>query len=344
VVLDRIRHPIVLAPLAGGPATPELAIAVSEAGGLGFLAAGYRTAEDLAGDLERVEDRIEAFGVNLFVPSSAPATDPARTYAESLRAESERLAVPLGEPRADDDGWEEKLDLLARRPPPAVSFAFGCPDSAVLERLKAAGSEVWVTVTSPEEAVAAERAGADVLVVQGPEAGGHRGGFEDSPPDELGLLPLLRLVAARADLPLVAAGGIGDGAGLAAALAAGASAAQLGTAFLRAAEAGTHPRHRELLAQRRPTAMTRAFTGRRGRGLLNRFMRDHEADAPAAYPDIHHVTAPLRAEARRRNDAEAFNLWAGQAHELAQELPAAEIVSRLAGEAEVALEQARRRL
>ena len=285
------------------------------------------------------------FGVNVFVPSAAPGgVDAARGYATALREESERHGLPLGEPHADDDGWEEKLELLAQRPPPVVSFAFGCPAPAVTERLRRAGSEVWVTVTSPAEAAEAERAGADALVVQGPEAGGHRGGFDDEPEGELGLLPLLRLLATATGLPLVAAGGIGDGAAVAAVLAAGAAAAQIGTAFLRAAEAGTHPRHRELLAEGRPTAVTRAFTGKRARALVNRFMRDHEEDAPAAYPEVHHLTAPLRAEARRRGDAEAFNLWAGQAHALAEELPAGEIVSRLAADAAAALASARERL
>jgi nitronate monooxygenase len=345
MVLDQVRHPIVLAPLAGGPATPELAIAVSEAGGLGFLAAGYRGAEDVAREMELLASKSLPFGVNVFVPSADPgALEAASAYAAALREESERHGLPLGEPRADDDDWEEKLELLAQRPPPVVSFVFGCPAPAVSERLRRAGSEVWVTVASPAEAAEAERAGADVLVVQGPEAGGHRGGFDDEPAGELGLLSLLRLVAAATDLPLVAAGGIGDGAAVAAVLAAGAAAAQLGTAFLRATEAGTHPRHRELLAEGRPTAVTRAFTGKRARGLVNRFMRDHEKEAPAAYPEVHHLTAPLRAEARRRGDAEAFNLWAGQAHALAEERPAGEIVTRLAADAAAALESARERL
>jgi nitronate monooxygenase len=176
--------------------------------------------------------------------------------------------------------------------------------------------------------------GADALVVQGLEAGGHRGGFDED--DDVALLPLLRQIGQESRLPLVAAGGIGDGASVAAVLVAGAAAAMLGTAFMRSPEAGTSPPHRAALAGDAPTGLTRAFTGRRARGIVNAFMRAHP-DAPAAYPHIHHVTAPLRAAARAAGDADAINLWAGQAYRLAEELPAAELVQRLAADARAAL-------
>lgn len=150
---------------------------------------------------------------------------------------------------------------------------------------------------------------------------------------------LLRLVAAEIDLPLVAAGGLADGASIAAVLAAGARAAQLGTAFLLAPEAGTDPAHRAAIAEEEPTALTRAFTGRLARGIVNRFLVQHTEAAPIAYPHVHHATAPIRAAARERGDADGFNLWAGQAHTLARELPAAEIVQTLSDEARAALEQ-----
>jgi nitronate monooxygenase len=149
--------------------------------------------------------------------------------------------------------------------------------------------------------------------------------------EPLGILALTRLAARALDLPLIAAGGLGDGPAVAAVLAAGAAAAQLGTAFLRVPEAGTHPAHKAALATEAPTALTRAFTGRLARGLVNRFLLDHDAAAPVAYPHIHHATAPLRAAARAAGDADGFNLWAGQAHALAEELPAAEILSRFTG-------------
>jgi nitronate monooxygenase len=197
-----------------------------------------------------------------------------------------------------------------------------------------------VTVTSPDEAVVAGAAGADALVVQGVEAGGHRGSHEPTAVADIGLIALLQLVRDVTDLPLVATGGIATGRGVAGALAAGAAAAQLGTAFMLAAEAATSPAHREALRGGAPTALTRAFTGRSARGVENRFMRVHEGEAPRAYPEVHNLTAPVRAAARERGDPDGFNLWAGQAYALAAELPAGELVRRLASEAREALRQA----
>src|SRR3954464_3677135 len=327
-VLERLEVPIVLAPLAGGPSTPELAAAVSNGGGLGFLAGGYLTAGAL-------EERIRAlreltrrpFGVNLFVPG-----EPAE---ESVHAAYTR---GLGAPRFEDDEWDAKLALMERERPDVVSFTFGCPAGSELARM----GEAWVTVTSPAEAEIALAGGAAGLFVQGAEAGGHRGVFADAPGvTQYALLPLLQLI--ETEKPLIATGGIATGAAVAAVLSAGASAAQVGTAFLRAPEAGTAAAHREALATDRETALTRAFTGRLARGIRNRFMDEHP-DAPVAYPEIHFATAAMRAEARQRGDAEAINLWAGEAHALAQDKPAAEILAELTAGAREALRRAERRL
>ena len=210
--------------------------------------------------------------------------------------------------------------------------------------MHAAGAEVWVTVTGPAEARIARDAGADALVVQGVEAGGHRASFDDDAGADLGMLAALQLIGAAVELPLVATGGLATGRAIAAVLAAGAAAAQLGTAFMRTPEAGTAGAHREALAAGTPTALTRAFTGRTARGIVNRFLREHSPGAPSAYPEVHHLTAPLRAAARERGDADGFHLWAGQAHALAVEEPAGELVRRLAAEAAAALEAAGRRV
>jgi nitronate monooxygenase len=342
MILDALEIPIVLAPLAGGPATVELAVAVSEAGGLGFLAAGYRTAADLREGVHGFRDRSDRpFGVNVFAPPATPAEpEVVARYVERLEPEASRAGVPLGRARFDDDDWEAKLAALQELRVPVASFVFGCPPAAVVAALRATGASVWATVTSPAEARQAEEAGCDALVVQGYEAGGHRGSFADGGEAPYGLLALLQLVAARARVPLVAAGGVASGRGVAAALAAGARAAQLGTAFLRCPEAGTAAVHRAALATPAPTAITRAFSGKPARGIVNRFMRDHDDAAPAAYPEIHHVTAPLRRAARRHADPDLVNLWAGQAHELATEEPAAVVARRLAGEARDALRRA----
>jgi len=345
MILDQLAIPIVLAPLAGGPTTPQLAAAVSEAGGLGFLAAGYLSASALGAQLAAARALTSTpLGVNLFVPGPAAAPGAADRYAALLAAEAERAGSALGTARSDDDDWDAKLALLASDPPAVTSFTFGCPDPAVLAAVRAGGGESWVTVTTPAEAVQAAAAGADVLVVQGSEAGGHRGSFLDDPAADLtdgtGLLALLQLARSRTALPLVAAGGIATGAAVAAVLAAGASAAQLGTAFLRTPEAGTSAVQRAAVASQTPTAMTRAFTGRLARGVRNRFLDEHSEHAPSAYPEVHYLTAPLRAAGRAAGDPDLVNLWAGQAHELSRELPAGELVRQLGAEARAALRAA----
>src|SRR5829696_8459448 len=294
--LDQLELPIVQAPMGGGPSTPELAAAVAEAGGLGFLAAGYKAADGVRADMDALRSMSNRpFGVNLFAPPG-PEPDPAvvEAYARTLADEG-----PLGEPRHDDDGWQEKLALVADERVAVVSFTFGCPDSDEIGALHAAGCAVWVTVTTAAEARAARDLGADALVVQGIEAGGHRASWDDSAPGNVGLLALLQAVRAVAgDLPLVATGGIATGHGVAAVLAAGAAAAQIGTALMLAPEAGTAEAHRAAIAAgEAPTALTRAFTGRTARAIVNRFMREHDAAAPSAYPDVHHLTQPRRESA-----------------------------------------------
>jgi len=335
---SELEHPIVQAPMGGGASTPALAAAVSEAGGLGFVAAGYKGVDAVRADVAAVHAATSRpFGINLFAPPQpVPDEDAVAGYARAL---AERYGQ-AGAARHDDDGWEEKLALVAELSVPVVAFTFGAPDAAATARLRDAGCAVWITVTTPDEAQAAEASGADALVVQGVEAGGHRATFDDTAPVDLALLPALQLVGAVTALPLVATGGLATGRAIAAVLAAGAAAAQLGTAFMLAPEAGTAAAHRAAIAAPGATGLTRAFTGRTARGIVNRFQREHTAGAPLGYPDVHHVTAPLRAAARERGDADGFHLWAGQAHDLAQEIPAGELVRRLAAEARAALASA----
>jgi nitronate monooxygenase len=341
---DVLAVPIVQAPLAGGPSTPALAAAVSDAGGLGFLAAGYKSADALAQEVAAVRAATRRpFGINVFAPPGAAADrGVVAAYAARLIGEAERQGAILGDPRSDDDDYEAKLALLHAAEPAVASFTFGCPPAATIAALQGAGIAVWVTVTTPAEAREAAAAGADALVVQGAEAGGHRGGFDDASRSAgaIGLLALLQLVRADTQLPLVASGGIMTGAAIAAVLAAGAAAAQLGSALMLTPEAGTSAPHREALGREGETVLTRAFSGRPARGIVNRFLREHDAEAPSAYPEVHHLTAPLRRAARERGDAEAINLWAGQAHRLAQAQPAGELVRQLAADARAALRAA----
>jgi nitronate monooxygenase len=344
-VLDTLAAPIVQAPMAGGPSTPALARAVSRAGGLGFLAAGYLRPERLEQDIATLRADTPAFGVNVFAGSGTPADpDAVEGYRRRLGDETARAGVDLGTPRFDDDAFEAKLAVLRRDPVAVVSFTFGVPPAGAIAELRAAGSEVWLTVTSPAEAIEGARAGADALIVQGVEAGGHRGVFvDDAAQSHLTLLAALQLIGAAVAKPLVAAGSIMTGRGLAAVLAAGASAGQLGTAFLRSPEAGTSQAQRDATASDAPTVLTRAFSGRTARGIVNRLHREHADAAPAAYPEVHHLTAPLRAHGRAAGDADLINLWAGEAHALAQNLPAQEIAEWIVRDARAALSCAARR-
>jgi nitronate monooxygenase len=330
--------------MAGGPATVDLAVAVSDAGGLGFLAGAYLTPDQFAANIREARQRTPGpVGANIFSPVPPAAVSEAEllTYAQRWAPEADRLGVALGTPRHDDDAFEEKVDVMCVERPAVASFSFGLPSASVIEKLHAAGVPVAVTVTSPDEAVLAERAGADAVVAQGWEGGGHRGGFRDDDGEQLGVLPLITLVTSAVDIPLIAAGGIGDGRAVAAVLAAGADAAMLGSVFLRSPEAGTSDPHRAALTQSRTTAVTRAFSGRRGRGLRNRFMNDDlvaGADAaPLAYPDLHHITSPVRAAARKAGDPEVINLWAGQAASLGTTQPAGDILRTLWTQAHEAL-------
>ena len=326
---DLLRRPIVVAPMAGGPSTAGLVIAAGRAGALGFLAAGYKTPAAMAAEIASVRAATtEPFGVNVFVPG-LPGADREELdrYLTSLRD-----AGPLGEGSWDDDGFDGKVEALLADPPPVASFTFGCPPDRVIGALRDAGSLVMITVTSPGEAAQATAAGADALCVQGYEAGAHRGTFvnDDAPGRDYGLLSLIGEVARVTGLPQVAAGGVMGPGQVRAVIAAGAVAAQCGTAFLRCPESGAHPRHKAALADPRYTAttVTRAFSGRLARGLVNRFIRDHP-DAPAAYPEINNATRPLRAAAAARGDTEQMSLWAGQGYRSATEYPAGEIIEQL---------------
>ncbi|MEU8850812.1 nitronate monooxygenase [Streptomyces sp. NPDC048564] len=337
---DLFPHPIVQAPMAGGVSVPQLAAAVSEAGGLGFLAAGYKTADGMYQEIKQLRGLTgRPFGVNLFMPqpeyADAAAVD---VYAHQLAGEAAWYETELGDPDSGrDDGYDAKLAVLLDNPVPVVSFHFGVPKPDVLESLRRAGTFTLVTVTAPDEALAVQQAGADAVIVQGVEAGGHQGTHRDNPETDrsgIGLLALIAQVRETVSLPIVAAGGIMRGSQIAAVLAAGAAAAQLGTAFLATQESGANALHKQALTNPlfARTELTRAFSGRPARGLVNRFMREHGPYAPAAYPEVHHLTSPLRKKAAASGDAQGMALWAGQGHRMARDLPAGQLVEVLAAE------------
>jgi nitronate monooxygenase len=348
--MAELRVPVIAAPMAGGPSTPALVAAVTTAGGFGFLAAGYRSPDALAEQIAATRALTgEPFGVNLFVPGAESTVD-VDAYRGRIAADAARYGTEPGGSAWDDDGYPAKIDLLVAERVAVVSFTFGLPRPEDVRRLHEVGAEVVVTVTTPAEAVLAAEVGADALCVQGFEAGGHRGMFTDDPTsltggEAYGLLAALRLVSAAVDVPLVAAGGVVHGRDVAAVLAGGAVAAQCGTAFMRAPEAGTPATQRAALADgARNTTVTRAFSGRPARGLVNRFITEHSAQAPSAYPQVHHMTKPIRSASGAADDPESMSLWAGQTYGQATAEPAADIVHRLHAEALTALTTASKAL
>ncbi|OMC37329.1 2-nitropropane dioxygenase [Mycobacterium sp. GA-1841] len=329
-----LRHPVIVAPMAGGPSTPELAAAGSAAGGLGFVAAGYLGPDALADRITAARGlTTEPLGVNLFAPQpSAGTSEQIAAYAQALAAEAQRYGVALGEPRYDDDGWAAKLDVVLDLRPEVVSFTFGLPSEAEIARLRGAGITTVGTVTTADEARLAVSRGLDSLVVQGPEAGGHRGTFDPAAaPATQPLGQLLAEVLAAVDVPVGAAGGLISADDVAGVVAAGAAAAQLGTAFLLADESGSSPVHRAALQSSdfTETVVTRSFSGRYARGLRNRFIAEHDAQAPLGYPEIHYLTSPVRKASVAAGDPQGTNVWAGTGWRRARSGTVAEIIAAL---------------
>jgi nitronate monooxygenase len=324
--------PLIQAPMAGGPSTPALTAAVAAAGGYGFVAAGYLSPEALRAELDATRP---PFGVNVFVPSPSTADQAAvQAYAARLQLEADRFDVALGPPHWDDFAYDAKIETLVDAAVHSVTFTFGCPDPAVVARLQAVGSVVGVTVTSAHEAAVAEATGADFVIAQGTEAGGHQGGFDDAEPNRTPLLDIIAAIRDSTSLPVVGAGGVMTGADAAAVLAAGAFAVQLGTALLCTPEAGTSAPYRAALLEQRysDTIVTRAYSGRYARGLANRFAAEHHDYAPRAYPEVHHLTGPLRRAAAAAGDADVPNLWAGTGWRELRAEPARAVIERIGRE------------
>lgn len=336
--LLEVDLPVVGAPMAGGGSTPALGRAVAAAGGFPFLAAGYRGAEALAADVADLRAEVSAFGVNLFVPSpDRIGAEAYAAYAARVRPEADALGAPLPEAAVhDDDAWAAKVDLLVADPVPVVSCTFGLPPADDVRRLRARGTRVLVSVTTPEEARAAADLGVDGLVVQGPRAGGHSATFDPGRvPGDADTATVVAAVRAAVDLPLVAGGGVTGADDVAALLAAGAEAVAVGTLLLRTPESGAPATYRAGLADPAytRTTLTRAFTGRPARALVNGFVERHDAAAPVGYPELHHLTRPLRTAAAAAGDTGRLHLWAGTGWRSGTEEPAAAVVRRLAARA-----------
>lgn len=339
----QIRYPIVQAPMAG-VSTPELAAAVSNAGGLGSIALGASTVEqarEMIRETKALTDR--PFNANVFCHVPAVA-DPARerAWVEYLSPLFAEFGAPpptsLREIYASFVTDDSMLALLLEQKPAVVSFHFGLPAVSWIERLQAAGIVTLASATTPDEAAQCQRAGVDAIVAQGVEAGGHRGVFDPGQgDDEIGTMALVRMLNRQTRIPVIAAGGIMDGRGIAAAMALGASAVQMGTAFILCPETAASAAFRSQLKSERAhhTRITAAISGRAARGIANRMyslLDDASAPALPDYPIAYDAAKALHAAASAKGNHEFAAHWAGQGAPLARELPAAELMEQLVAE------------
>ncbi|MFZ4406167.1 MAG: NAD(P)H-dependent flavin oxidoreductase [Paracraurococcus sp.] len=338
-----LRPPILQAPMAG-TAPPPLAAAVASAGGMGGFGALMSSPAQIHDWTTQFRARSNgAFQINLWIPDPAPVRDPA--HEDRVRA---RLGAVSGIAVADPgpgpftQDFEAQIDALIEAAPPIASAIMGVFAPETAARLAARGIAWFANATTVAEARAAEAAGAAAVVAQGAEAGGHRGSFDQAAAEEQlnGLFALLPQVADAVRIPVIAAGGIMEGRGIAAALTLGASAVQLGTAFLRCPETALHPAWAAALAGARPedTVLTRAFSGRLARGLRNAVTEAFAGEVPPApYPVQRVLMAKVRAAAEAANDATRMQTWGGQGAALGTAEPAGDLVRRLWAEAEALL-------
>ncbi|WP_308639765.1 NAD(P)H-dependent flavin oxidoreductase [Paenibacillus silvisoli] len=337
-----IRYPILLAPMAGGPSTPELVAAVSNAGGLGSVGAGYLKPDQIRSaihEIRKLTDR--PFGVNLFVPELPDTTDEAA--AEMIKHlntyRTELGLTPIKELPVVAETFAEQVQVLLDEQVAVFSFTFGIPSKDILDAMKKKGITVIGTATTVEEAKRLEASGIDAIVAQGSEAGGHRGTFIGQAEDALiGTMALVPQIVDHVSIPVIASGGIMDGRGMAASFALGAAAVQMGTAFLAAPESGAHAVYKEklLTSPEDSTEVTRSYSGKPARGIRTAFMDDmrgYTGTIPA-YPIQNALTREIRQAAAKANNPELMSLWAGQGLRLATSREAAAIMEQTIGQAE----------
>ena len=336
-----LRLPVIQAPMAGGATTLDLIRAVCEAGALGFLAAAYSSPDEIVEAGSKLRESIDRpFGVNLFAPVPVPPRpvepDPAVRLLAPFHAELGLEAPEL--PKQVQHDHSDQFAAALETGASVLSFTFGLLPSDELAAAKAKGMLVVGTATTVDEAVALEAAGADAVVAQGSEAGAHRGTFMDSfEASMIGTMALVPQVADAVSVPVIASGGIMDGRGVVAALALGAEAVQMGTAFLTCHESGVPQAYKEavMTASEHHTVVTKAFSGRSARGISNRFTSTADqasASSILAYPYQNSLTRPLRAAAAEQNLADYLSLWAGQGIRMARRASARELLERIGAE------------
>ncbi|MDI6104934.1 nitronate monooxygenase [Actinoplanes sp. NEAU-A12] len=332
-----IEHPIVQGPFGGLPSV-ALAAAVSAAGGLGSFGANQLSPDgitDLVGELRSAVPRGRPFNINLWVPLPGEAQlRPSAADVDRIRPLYERLDLQPPTGYAPPPPFDDQIDALLAAAPPVISFVMGVPPARVVAEARRRGIVTLGTATTVDEAVAIEAAGLDVVIASGSDAGGHRGAFLRPVTESLvGTFSLVPQVVDAVGIPVLAAGGITDRRGVAAARALGADGVQVGTGFLATVESGASAAHKAALAgsDARVTALTRLFSGRHARAIVNGLMREMAAEEETvpAYPVQNVLMQPLRRAAAARGDASLVNLWAGQAAALSRPVPAAEYLTSL---------------
>ncbi|USG66983.1 nitronate monooxygenase [Brevibacillus ruminantium] len=337
-----IDLPIIQAGMAGGTTTPQLVAAVSQAGGLGTLGAGYMSGEQIRTAIRAIRELTDKpFGVNLFIPEEATGKSaPGEAVRQIMNETRRRLGIPedpefgkVAEP------FEEQMAAVLEEQVPVFSFTFGLLDKRWMAECKQRGIAVIGTATTVREGAALEASGVDMVVAQGSEAGGHRGSFlPDSPNNLVGLMALVPQMADRLSIPVIAAGGIMDGRGIAAAFMLGAQAAQLGTAFLLTEESGAHRLHKQavLSSSDEETVLTTAFSGKAARGVTNEFMQllAPFAEEIPAYPVQNAMTRDIRQAATKQERSEFLSMWAGQSGALGRAISAEQLMRKLVEETE----------
>lgn len=341
-----LQYPIIQAGMAGGITTPELVAAVSEAGGLGMLGAGYMTPKDLESAIQKVRElTMKPFGVNLFVPENPivnqKEVEQANQLLEPIR---QKLGIESKKevPTVDTSIFDEQIQIFIKNEIPVASFTFGIPSQEVIQLLKENDTILIGTATTVKEAKLNENAGMDMIVAQGSEAGGHRGSFAN--PFEqsmIGTMALIPQISDQVKIPIIAAGAIMDGRGVLASLILGAQAVQMGTAFVACKESGAHELHKKAIlnSTEEHTVITSAFSGKPARGLNNEFirlMRDYEKALPP-YPIQNILTQAIRSEAAKQGKKEWMSLWCGQNPRLSQHVTAAELINMVVDQVEKSL-------
>lgn len=329
--LLKIEHPIIQAPMAGGITTSELVAAVSNAGGLGMIGAGYMTPAQIREQIREIKQLTsKPFGINLFVPNEFNAKEEeVKSTNQLLNPIREKLNLPPKDhvelPSFHDahEKYVEQIKIVIEEKVPICSFTFGLPSKSVVAELKQHNIVLIGTATTVKEAIEVEKSGMDIVVAQGSEAGGHRGSFMNEEQENLvGLMSLIPQVADNVHIPVIAAGGIMDGRGLMASICLGAKAVQMGTAFLTCIESGAHQVHKEAILHsfEDETVVTRSFSGKPARGLMNPFilnMRDYEKDLPE-FPVQNSLTQDIRKASSSQNNKDYMSLWSGQSPRLSK--------------------------